>query len=81
MKTVALLFLLVAFCNCDTSLDMNKAFLDHQVVQDTLSVAPQKTLNVCFNEIQSILLVSRILIGYCLRCHIGVEFRQILAMN
>lgn len=51
MKTVAFLFVAVAFCNCDTSSEMEKAFLDHQVVPDTISDAPKKILNVCNNEI------------------------------
>lgn len=54
MKTVALLFLLVALCNCDcvTSSAVEKAFKDYKIVPDILSVAPTNFLTVWHHQIQ-----------------------------
>lgn len=49
MKKIALIFLFVVVCNCIPS-EVEKAFLDNQVVPDSIPIAPKKIVNVCSKE-------------------------------
>lgn len=53
MKTIVfLLFLVVVLCNCIPS-EVEKAFLDNQIVPDSIQSAPWKVVNVCSKQFHS----------------------------
>lgn len=51
MKIAILLIMMAAACSCVTSLDLQKAFTEHEVIPDIMKVAPKKILQVSSIEI------------------------------
>ncbi|XP_055303784.1 protein D2-like isoform X2 [Sitodiplosis mosellana] len=48
MKLISLLFTVTVFFTCAVSSDVEKAFIDSEIVPDSLSVAPKKIVNVSY---------------------------------
>lgn len=76
MKTVILLIMMTAACSCVTSLDLQKAFTEHEVIPDILKVGPKKILQVSLIEILQSELSSE---SSMFRCHTLVAFLLIWA--
>lgn len=48
MKVISLLFVVTSLFHCATSSEVEKAFIDNEIVPDSLSVAPKKMVNVSY---------------------------------
>lgn len=76
MKTAILLIMMTAACSCVTSLDLQKAFTEHEVIPDILKVGPKNILQVSLIEILQSELSSE---SSMFRCHTLVAFLLIWA--